>query len=83
MSFSDLFTNRVKIRYASQEILYEQDNILAGTEMATLDVIHSVNGSQVIHGFIVSRILSESLVISSRMIVFISHFLFLLYSFML
>ena len=36
--------------------------MVAGTEMAALDFNHNVNRSQVIHGFIVSQILNESLV---------------------
>ena len=53
----------VKIRYVPKQIFFEQDKMVAGTELAALDFNHDVNRSQVIHRFIVSQILSESLVI--------------------
>ena len=56
----------VKIRYVPKQIFFEQDKMVAGTALEALDFNHNVNRSQVIHRFIVSQILSESLVIPYR-----------------
>ena len=52
----------------TKQIFFEQDKVVAETEQTVLDFNHNVNRSQVIHRFIVSQILSESLVIHVRTI---------------